>query len=240
MGKTNSGFALFFSFSSPFLKRMLRHINWTNYNFYFGYQKIKRSWKGVVHCTDLSKTACKCHCLCSALEGWRWIQCCQQGKAKCGPRVLWALPWLWGHSFELRSCKTRSTHLPSAFVQVLEGGLAIVVTAAASHDHKNQELPGCHRSSGISVPSVIWFWCPHRQPIFLHDFRPSLRFAPWANIYTSLVDMESSNIQQDAQCMYFVQVQFSFQGAGKWNPRLTNRPRNLLTAFFPGLNIFVL
>lgn len=104
-------------------------------------------------------------------------------------------------------------------------------------------LLGCHRSSGISVPSITWFCCPHTQPMYLWDFRPSLSFAPWANIYTSSVDMDSSNIQQDAQCIYFVQVQFSFRGDEKWNPRLINRqtqatqPANFI---FPRLKHFSL
>lgn len=34
--------------------------------------------------------------------------------------------------------------------------------------------------------------------------------------------MESSNIQQDALCVYFVQVQINFQAAGEWKPRLTD------------------
>lgn len=34
--------------------------------------------------------------------------------------------------------------------------------------------------------------------------------------------MESSNIQRDALCVYFVKVQINFQGAGGWKPRLAD------------------
>lgn len=134
-----------------------------------------------MHCTDLSKTACKHHCLRLALGGWRWIQCCQEGKAKCGPGVLGALPWLWGHRFTL---------------------------PAAGVSQELRYLAPFHNL--ILLPSYT----------YLQDFRPSLCFAPWANIDTSSVDMESSSFQQDAQRVYFVQI--SLQGAGEWNPRLTN------------------
>lgn len=173
--------------------------------------------------------------------------CCQQGKAKCRPGERCSGLCLGCGCTALCSSKTRSTHFAPAFVQLLEGGLAVAVTAAASDGHKNQQvfLADCWGVTGLR------YLAPFRNLIFvaLTDSLHTCGILGQACVlhlgqsHTPLQWMwrgATCNRMHGACTLY--KCKSVFRGLESETPGLLtakHRPHHLLTAFFPGLNIFV-